>query len=128
MRKSWIDKTKRRKLYESHLIIIFLPHKELDEEEEGSQTTIMVDFDNVRNLKIISFIILKEEEKDMTIIIQLLTNQRWWPNQRLNASSVTSMDITNLNVTLIWIRMVVKKIYFCREGKWNIVIDGLSYE
>ena len=75
MRKSWIDKTRRRKLYESHLIIIFLPHKELVEEEEGSQTTIMVDFDHIRNLKIISFIILKEEEKDMTIIIQLLTNQ-----------------------------------------------------
>jgi hypothetical protein len=47
----------------------------LVEEEEGSKTTIMVDFDHIRNLKIISFIILKEEEKDMTIIIQLLTNQ-----------------------------------------------------
>jgi len=53
MNKSWIIKTIRNKFYEFHLIIIFLPNKEVGEEEERAQITILKDF-HIKNLKIIN--------------------------------------------------------------------------
>jgi hypothetical protein len=52
----------------------------------------MLDF-HTRNLKIITFLIFKEEENDMTTITQPFTSQCWWTNQKLNALSVTSMTL-----------------------------------
>jgi hypothetical protein len=64
----------------------------VDREVEEAQTIIMLDF-HTRNLKIITFLIFKEEENDMTIITQPFTSQCWWTNQKLNALSVTSMTL-----------------------------------
>jgi hypothetical protein len=51
------------KLYEFHLIIIFLPHKEMDKEEEGALTTIMIDFHHIRNSKIITILIYIKKKR-----------------------------------------------------------------
>jgi len=51
------------KLYEFHLIIIFLPHKEMDKEEEGALTTIMIDFHHIRNSKIITLLIYIKKKR-----------------------------------------------------------------
>jgi hypothetical protein len=45
----------------------------VDKEVEEAQTIIMLDF-HIKNLKIISFQILKERENDMTTITQLFTS------------------------------------------------------
>lgn len=75
MNEKWIEKTsKSSKLYEFYLIIIFLPRKEVVEDEEGAQAIVMLYF-HIKNLEMINLLIFKEEEKDITTIIELFTCQ-----------------------------------------------------
>lgn len=48
-----------------------------------------------------NILFLTEKENHMIIIIQIFTSQSQWTNQKLNASSVTCMNITNLNIKII---------------------------
>ena len=84
MSKHGIEMTSRSKLCEFYLIIIFLPRKEVVEDEEGTQAIIMVDF-HIKKLEMINLLILKKEKKDMATIIELFTSQIQWTNQKLNA-------------------------------------------
>lgn len=76
MNEKLIGKTsKSSKLYEFYLIIgIFLPQKEVVEDEEGAQAIAMLYF-HIKNLEMINLLIFKEEEKDITRIIELFTYQ-----------------------------------------------------
>ena len=38
------------------------------------------------------------------------------------------MDITNKNVKIISIEMVVENVILQQKKKWNVFFDGLSYE
>ena len=64
----------------------------------------------IKNLEIISLLILKKKgEEDMIIILKPFTNQSQWTNKKQNASTIIGigigigigMDITNQNVKLI---------------------------
>ena len=94
MRRKWIDKVARNKIFKSHLTIT-LQKVLVAEEEEGEETILVVGATRTRNLKKNLQILKEGEEAWTTTIIQVIISWSQLTSRRLNDTDVTGMTIIN---------------------------------